>query len=337
MKDLTSIENIGKTPMVSISEAIGLKDLHAYAVLEYMNPGGSHKDRPAGSILKQAIESGRLRDGMRIVEYTSGSMGISVARLCRDLFSTTICMPDGISKEREQIIRALGAELVLTPSDRILTDDEKIRGVTQQDIWLAGTRKKAQEIFDENPKNTFLINQSDNFGNMKSFNELGYQILEQHPEPIDYFVCCVGTGATWAGVSEVLKEQSPTTKIIGIDSANSPSTHNAFYGLPFDSVKDHKPHRIPGVGAGRISKITEYGLGLMDKSKGDRIELVDDEETHQMCRDLKEKGFYVGPTSGANALTTRRILEKDPNSNVVTIFFDSGERYVSTGMFDNGR
>lgn len=320
--------------MVSIADAIGLPECNASAVLEYEHPGGSHKDRPAHAILKKAIDSGDLQDGMRVVEYTSGSMGISIAKLCRGTYQAILCMPENISQERERLIRQFNAELILTPADRILTDEDRAKGLCQRDIWLAGTRRKAEEIRSEDPDNTFLVNQSDNFDNLRSFNALGHQILEQHPDPIDYFVCCVGTGATWAGVTEVLKARSPQTRIIAIDAAASPTTHHAFYGLPFDPSRDHKPHRIPGVGAGKLSEIAGYGLELMDKEHGDRVELVSDEEVHAMCRELKEKGFFVGPTSGADALVSRRILSQNPKANVVTIFFDKGDRYLSTGIFN---
>ena len=329
-----SLEKVGKTPIVSISDAIGKPQSETYAALEYENPGGSHKDRPAAFILNNAIQRGELNPGMTVVEYTSGSMGISIAHLCRDQYKTVICMPEGISTEREDIIRSLGAELILTPADHILTKEEKGQGVTLRDIWLAGTRQAAEKIKAGSPKNTFLVNQSDNFENLDAFHELGYELIDQHPN-LDYFVCCVGTGATIAGVGEVLRRYSPRTKIVGIDAAASPSTHHAFYKKPFNPEKDHRPHRIPGIGAGKLSMIAESLVGdIMKTYKGDRIELIEDGEVHAMCRQLKQKGFFVGPTSGANALVAKRILIRHPDAKIGTVFFDKGDRYKSCGIFD---
>lgn len=331
---LRLIEAIPLNPMIRIGEVLGFPDAQAYAIPEFKNPGGSHKDRPVRQMINQALKSGDLRQGMTVIEFSTGSMGASTATLLRDELSVIICMPEGISAEREKLIRDQRATLLLTPSDRHLTEEERMRGLTRRDIWIGGCRQVAEALRDEDPEKFFLMNQSDNPNNLKAFYELGYQILRQCPKPIDYFVCGVGTGATWAGVTEVLKKHSPHTKSISIDPFRSPSTHHSFYKIHFDPNLDHHPHQIFGYGAGGVSPIAQHGLSLVNQQVGDRAELVSQDEVFAMCRHLKQKGLWVGPTSAANALVVQKILQKEPEACIATIFFDSGERYISTGLFD---
>lgn len=308
MRNLEKLQ-IGNNPIIKIGEQIGFPQSDVNAVLEYMNPGGSHKDRPVSKMIGEGIRTNEINDNTTVVDYTTGSAGISIARICRAIgLKATLVMPSDITQEREELIKKAGAKLVLTDKTG----------------WVKESVDTALEICRSNP-NHYLLNQSANPGNKDSFHDLAYGILAhfQDGKPIDYFVLASGTSATVVGVAEVFKRYSPRTRIIAVDVSKSPSTWALKHGQKFT----HYPHKLYGTGAGAASPIATAGIGLIDE-----VYRVDDDEAYETCRELTKNGIEIGPTSGANVMVTREILRQNPNARIVTVFFDQADRYRSIGL-----
>jgi cysteine synthase len=311
MRSMESLK-IGGNPIVKIGEQIGFKDADVHAVLEYKNPGGSHKDRPVKRMIEKGIETGEIQEDTRIIEYTTGSAGISVARICREIgLKATLVMPEDITEEREKLIIEAKAELILSP--RI----EFVRGAIQ----------KALEIREATP-NSHLLNQSGNPENKNAFHDLGREILAhfQDGRPIDFVVIGAGTGATAVGVGEILKAHSPHTKLISIDESGYPTTLLFKQGVKKDFGESD--HTLYGFSAGAVPPIIEHGIQFIDE-----IQPVQAPQAYEVSRELMKKGIYVGPTSAANIIVTRQILRKFPKARIVTVFFDKANRYRSVGLY----
>lgn len=282
---------IGHTPMYHIENS------HIHVKLEKMNPGGSIKDRAVYGMLKEAMNQGKITSDTKLIEATSGNTGIALAMMGAIYrIPVTIVMPESMSQERRALIKAYGANLVLS---------DKTSG-------MAGAVQKMQEIMAEDAHYLSL----DQFGNEANAaiheQTTGPEILNQVPN-INIFVACVGTGGTFTGVSRALKKANPDIRCI--------------VGEPYHSalLSGHEAgaHKIQGIGANFIPKI-------LDTSLIDDILLIDDEEAYQETVNFaKATGILVGISSGANIALAKRLANHYPDKEIVTVAPDGGEKYLS--------
>jgi len=298
-----ALELIGKTPMVQITRMTGEKDAAVYAKLEGANPGGSVKDRIALAMVEEAEKSGRLKPGGTIVEPTSGNTGIGLGLVAAVKgYKLILTMPDTMSVERRTLLAAYGAKLVLTPGS------EGMRGAVT----------RAEEIVNDNP-GWFMPQQFKNPDNPEIHRRTtAREILAALGPDIDAFVAGVGTGGTITGVGEVLRARNKSIKVIAVEPADSAVL----------SGKNPGPHKIQGIGAGFVPAV-------LNTQVYDEIMQVTNEEAAQTARELGVKeGLLCGISSGAAlfaAIKTAKRLGK--GKVVVVILPDSGERYLSTGLF----
>jgi cysteine synthase len=285
---------IGNTPLVR------LRGEDVYAKAEFLNPGGSVKDRVALAMIEGAERDGRLRPDSIIVEPTSGNTGIGIALIGRlKGYRVRIVMPEGMSEERKKIIRALGADLILTP------DSES----------LGGAVAKVNEIAAADPR-VIVLQQFENSDNPRCHYETtARELWQQLDGRIDCFVAGVGSGGTLQGVGSFLKEHKPNVQIVAVEPKN------------VAALLGHEPglHRIQGIGDGFIPAILD--ISLVDEV----IEVTDDdaiETTRQLGRDL---GLLVGISSGANVWAARQLANRRLG-NVATVLADRAERYFSTSL-----
>jgi len=299
------LELIGDTPLVKLNRLVGPEDASVYVKLEWFNPGGSVKDRIAWSMIEEAEKAGRLKPGDVIVEPTSGNTGIGLAMVAAARgYKAILVMPDTMSLERRKLLRAYGAELVLTPGA------EGMRGAV----------RKAEELVAENP-NYFMPQQFKNPANPKVHRETtGRELLEQAEQigGIDALVVGVGTGGTLTGAGEVLKEKYPHLKIYAVEPADSPVLSGGKPG----------PHKIQGIGPGFVPEILNTEIY-------DGVITVKNEEAFETGRRLaKEEGILGGISTGANVFAALKVArELGKGKNVVTVSPSNGERYLSTLMF----
>ena len=285
------LNTIGNTPLIGIN---GIK-----AKLETTNPSGSIKDRIALYLTEKAEKRGELTQEMEIIEATSGNTGIAFSMVSAIKgYRFTAVMPESMSIERRRMIKAFGGNIVLTPK--------------KEDI--AGTIKKYGELVKENP-NAWLPKQFENPDNIET-HELttGKEILEQTGGKVDAFVAGTGTGGTLIGVAKALKKESPNVKIIAVEPEESPVISGGKPGL----------HKIQGIGEGFIPKIVGDNSDLIDEV----ITIKGDEAIIASKKLAKNHGILVGISSGANFLASQKLKERFPN--IVTIFPDRGERYLSS-------
>lgn len=293
------IDMIGNTPLVSLKGTTGL---NIYAKAEFLNPGGSIKDRVAKNMLEQAEKSGKLKPGMTIVEPTSGNTGIGLAFVgVRKGYRVIIVMPENMSEERKKIIQALGAELVLTPPE----------------LSIGGSVEKAEELVKE-IGNCFLPQQFENPANPSiHYHTTAPELYEQLGGKVDIFVSGLGSGGTLQGIGSYLKEKNPDLKVVAVEPKN------------VSALLGHEPglHSIQGIGDGFIPAVLD--TDLID----DVIE-VTDEDAIATTRELaKVQGLLCGTSSGANVWASRQVAEKYGKDKVVaTILADRMERYFSTGL-----
>lgn len=298
-------EIIGKTPLVSLAgyvESIGLTG-RILGKLEYMNPAGSAKDRAALYMINEAVKNGLLREGGLIVEPTSGNTGIGLAAIAAARgYRVILTMPETMSIERRKLLAAYGAEIVLT---------EGTKG-------MSGAIAKAKEIVAENP-GAWMPSQFDNHANpMAHEYTTGPEIWADAGGAFEYFVSAVGTGGTVSGVGAYFKMVNPYLQVIGVEPAASPVISGGQAG----------PHKIQGIGAGFIP-------GNLNMDVIDEIITVSDEAAFAAARTLaKTDGLLVGISSGAAITAAAEILKRDPGASVVALLPDTGERYLSTELFD---
>ena len=283
-------DRVGKTGLLQLSEKLFVK-------LEFMNPTGSIKDRPATYIINDAEKRKLLKKGDTIIEATSGNMGISFAWLAAERgYNCKIVMPSNMSEERKQMLRLYGAELIEVPDGKF-------------DDAIALRDKMALENGYFNP------NQFHNPLNIQAHYEgTGVEILHQHENKIAAFVDGTGTGGTLMGITRLLKMYHPFMKVIAVEPAESPVMSGGEPGL----------HGIQGIGDG--SKF------MVNLKEVDDIIIISTEEAKERAKRLsKEQGLFVGISSGANILASERLLEKYPDmeGNIITILCDRGERYLS--------
>ena len=307
-KYFTSVDQlIGKTPLMeltNIEKAFGLK-ARLFAKLEYLNPAGSIKDRAAMQMLDDAKDAGILKDDSVIIEPTSGNTGIGLAAVGASRgYKVIIVMPDTMSIERRQIMKAYGATLVLSDGTR----------------GMKGAIDMAEELARKTPK-SFIPGQFTNPSNTKAhYLSTGPEIWDDLDGNIDYFVAGVGTGGTITGVGKYLKEKNPSIKVIAIEPSSSPFLSKGVSG----------PNAIQGIGAGFVPDI-------LDTSIYDEIITVDAEDAFKVGRMIGTKeGFLVGISSGAACHAAIEVAkrEESSNKNIVVILPDTGDRYLSTELFE---
>lgn len=307
MNVYTSIEQlIGRTPLLeltNIEKVFGL-EARIYAKLEFLNPAGSAKDRVAREMLDDAERTGRLKPDSVIIEPTSGNTGIGLACVAAARgYRVIIVMPDTMSMERRLLMKAYGAELVLSEGS----------------LGMSGAIQKAQELEREIP-NSFIAGQFTNPANPRAhFKTTGPEIYEDTDGEVDIFVAGVGTGGTITGTGEYLKSKNPAIRVVAVEPAGSPLLSGGKAGA----------HDLQGIGANFIPEILNTGIY-------DEIITVTDEQAYEGGRLIgKREGFLVGITSGA-ALHAAVLLAQRPENKgkkIVALFPDTGDRYLSTRMF----
>lgn len=300
-------ELIGNTPLLRLNNIEKKYGLCAklYAKLEYFNPAGSVKDRVGKAMLQDAFETGVLNKDTVIIEPTSGNTGIGLAAVAAVKgYKVIIVMPETMSKERRKLIAAYGAELVLTDGAK----------------GMAGAIEKANELSKEIP-NSIIAGQFVNPSNWKAhYKTTAPEIYDALNGKVDFFVSGVGTGGTITGVGKFFKEKNQNIKIVGVEPSGSAVL----------SGKSAGKHSIQGIGAGFIPEI-------LDKSVIDQIICVSDEDSISFARKMgKLEGFLVGISSGAAlwAATELAKREENQNKNIVVILADSGDRYLSTELYN---
>ncbi|QUI63198.1 cysteine synthase A [Pseudoalteromonas sp. A22] len=300
---------IGNTPLVKINRVSGG---NVYAKVEARNPSFSVKCRIGASMIWEAEKAGLLSEGKELIEATSGNTGIALAFVAASRgYKLTLTMPNTMSLERRKLLKALGANLVLT---------EGAKG-------MKGAIEKANEIQASNPEKYVLLQQFENPANPKiHFETTGPEIFDALEGNIDYFVAGVGTGGTITGVSRYLKnEKGLNVKSIAVEPVDSPVITQTLAG---DEVKPG-PHKIQGIGAGFIP-------GNLDLELIDGVELVSNEDAIAMAHQLmKDEGILVGISSGAALVAAKRIAEQPENAdkNIVVILPSAAERYLTSPLF----
>jgi len=297
------VDTIGNTPLVRIGRGAE-ESADIFCKLESFNPLHSIKDRIAYAMVRDAESRGDLRKGMTVVEPTSGNTGIGLAMVCAARgYDLILTMPGSMSQERRVLLRALGAELVLTPAEE----------------GMMGAIEQARTLCDQGD-GYFMPQQFENPSNPAIHMETtAKEILADLPD-LDAFVAGVGTGGTITGVGKVLKERRPEALVVAVEPDESPVLSGGSPG----------PHRIEGIGAGFIPSV-------FDRSVVDRIIRVSGHQAAKEARDLaRGEGILAGISSGA-ALFAARIVARDlgAGKKVVVVLPDTGERYMSTGLFDD--
>ncbi|MBL4936764.1 cysteine synthase A [Clostridium sp. YIM B02515] len=298
-----TLEMVGNTPLLKLNNIVKEGMAEIYLKLEKYNPGGSVKDRAALGMIEKAEELGLIKAGDTIVEPTSGNTGIALAMIGRlKGYRVIIVMPETMSVERRSLIRAYGAELVLT---------EGAKG-------MKGAIAKAQEIA-ENEKGFYIPQQFINEANPNKHYATTAEEIVKDVTDLDMFVAGVGTGGTISGVGKRLKELRPEVKVIAVEPEKSPVISGGQPG----------PHKIQGIGAGFIPEI--YNKEFVDK-----VFTASEEEAFEAARLVaKEEGILIGISSGANvAIAIKLAKELGAGKKIVTIAPDGGEKYLSMGLYE---
>lgn len=302
--DMTQL--IGNTPLVELKRIEKIENLKAklLAKVEYFNPGGSVKDRVGFAMIEAAERAGELRPGGLIVEPTSGNTGIGLAWVAAIKgYRIILTMPDTMSIERRKLLRALGAEIVLTPGAQ----------------GMAGAIAKAKEIKDSTP-GAYIPSQFDNPANPEAHrNSTAEEIWFDTDGKVDIFVSAVGTGGTLSGTSEGLKAHNPAIHTIGVEPAGSAVL----------SGKPAGPHKIQGIGAGFVP-------ANFHRDAVDEIITVTDSQAFDTARLASREGLLVGISSGAALYAAIEVARRPENEGktIVVILPDTGERYLSTPLYD---
>lgn len=295
----TVLDLIGNTPLVSLKKMTGL---HLYAKAEFLNPGGSIKDRVAQFMIEEAERRGKLKPGMTIMEPTSGNTGIGLALVgVQKGYRVVIVMPENMSEERKKIIVALGAELILTPAEKS----------------ILGTVELVEKKAGSDPS-IFVPQQFENPDNPQiHYLTTAREICEQLDGKVDIFVSGLGSGGTLCGVGRFLKERNPSVVIAAVEPKNA------------SALLGHEPglHKIQGIGDGFVPPV-------LDTSLVDEVVEVTDDDAIRTAQDLaKIQGLLVGTSSGANVWASMEMAKKyGKDKTIATVLADRAERYFSTAL-----
>jgi cysteine synthase A len=303
------ITTIGCTPLVQVQKIITSK-ARILAKLEYFNPLSSVKDRVGWAMIEDAESKSQINKNTRIVEPTSGNTGIALAFVCGVLgYKLTLTMPESMSEERRKLLKALGAELILTPADE----------------GMSGAIAKAEEMA-RNDKNVFIPQQFNNPSNPDIHRRTtGPEIWHATDGEVDFLVSGVGTGGTITGAAEALKQHKPTLKAIAVEPVNSPVITQALAGQKL--TPGH--HGLMGIGAGFIPKV--LNLSILDEV----ITITDEEAYHYSREAAKHEGIFCGISSGAALCAADKLAHRPENAGktIVVIIPSCGERYLSTPLY----
>jgi cysteine synthase A len=304
------LEAIGNTSMVRLRKVVPPGCAEMFVKLEWENPTGSVKDRMAEAVISRAEADGRLKPGDTVVEYTGGSTGTSLALVCAARgYPLRIVTSDAFSREKRDHMAALGAELMLVPSEGGLTTKKLILDMIE-----------AARVLSREP-HTYWTDQLNNHDSIAGYHPLGEEIWAQTGGRIDAFVHCVGTAASSRGVATVLKRHEPSVRIVAVEPAESAVLSGGPSG----------PHKIEGVGIGYVPPLWEPSLV-------DDVLTVTTNEAKDMARRLaREEALFAGTSSGANVVAAIRVAgELGPGARVVTLMVDSGLKYTSTDVYRRG-
>ena len=300
-------ELVGNTPLMELGNLARKEGLKAriLAKLEYLNPAGSVKDRVGKAMIEAAEKEGKLKEGGVIIEPTSGNTGIGLAAVAASKgYQVILTMPETMSKERRNILKAYGAKIVLTPGEE----------------GMAGSIKKAEELAGEIP-DSIIAGQFENPVNpMAHYQTTGPEIWRDTEGAVDVFVATVGTGGTITGTGRYLKEQNPRIQVVAVEPAGSPVLSEGKSG----------PHGIQGIGAGFVPKVLDTGVY-------DQIITATEEESYAAAKELaKAEGIQVGISSGAALEAAMKLArsEEYEGKTIVVLLPDSGDRYYSTALFE---
>ena len=300
-------ELVGNTPLMELGNLARKEGLKAriLAKLEYLNPAGSVKDRVGKAMIEAAEKEGKLKEGGVIIEPTSGNTGIGLAAVAASKgYQVILTMPETMSKERRNILKAYGAKIVLTPGEE----------------GMAGSIKKAEELAGEIP-DSLIAGQFENPVNpMAHYQTTGPEIWRDTEGAVDVFVATVGTGGTITGTGRYLKEQNPRIQVVAVEPAGSPVL----------SEGKSCPHGIQGIGAGFVPKV-------LDTEVYDQIITATEEESYAAAKKLaKAEGIQVGISSGAALEAAMKLArsEEYEGKTIVVLLPDSGDRYYSTALFE---
>ena len=300
-------ELVGNTPLMELGNLARKEGLKAriLAKLEYLNPAGSVKDRVGKAMIEAAEKEGKLKEGGVIIEPTSGNTGIGLAAVAASKgYQVILTMPETMSKERRNILKAYGAKIVLTPGEE----------------GMAGSIKKAEELAGEIP-DSIIAGQFENPVNpMAHYQTTGPEIWRDTEGAVDVFVATVGTGGTITGTGRYLKEQNPRIQVVAVEPADSPVLSEGKSG----------PHGIQGIGAGFVPKV-------LDTEVYDQIITATEEESYAAAKKLaKAEGIQVGISSGAALEAAMKLArsEEYEGKTIVVLLPDSGDRYYSTALFE---
>lgn len=297
---------IGNTPLVHMNRLAANLPGQLYAKLEMMNPAGSAKDRVAREMIEDAERQGVLKTGATIIEPTSGNTGIGIASVaCAKGYKVILTMPETMSLERRNLLAAYGAKLVLTEGSQ----------------GMQGSVDKANELVKEIP-GAVILGQFVNPANpMAHYKTTGPEIMDDLNGQVDVFIAGMGTGGTITGTARYLKEKNPNVRIIAIEPADSPLLTKGVSG----------PHKLQGIGANFIPEI-------YDNRYVDEVRTVTTEQAYRTAKELvQSEGLLTGITSGAALYVGLELAKEETNrgKNIVALLPDTGERYLSTGMFDS--
>ncbi|PAF42907.1 cysteine synthase A [Helicobacter sp. 11S03491-1] len=297
------IDMIGNTPLLRLQKLSARYGANIFGKCEFMNPNGSVKDRIALNMILKALEDGRITKDTILIEATSGNTGIGLASICASLgIKLIITMPSSMSVERRKLLMMFGACLELTSPEKGMS------GAVQRALELA------EEIED-----TYVLQQFDNPDNPDIHRRTtAKEIIEALDGEIDVFVAGIGTGGTLMGVGEVLKKRNPEVKLYAVEPVASPVLSGGKPG----------PHKIQGIGAGFIPKV-------LDTKIYDGVLQVETQDAYNFTCDVaRTEGILVGISSGANLWAATELAKQFPSKNIVTMLCDTGERYLSTELFD---